>query len=520
MNDCGGTGLYSILSSTDGLRRRTNYNDNYREITDVKVPKLFSADFDDDLPSILMPPTKSVFPEERSNNNRAYSTWATREDMWAARSDYKKIEPEKTKKSTEDGTNTRIKVNRLTQNKNTDPKYREVKKLPEDTPVIPDDLFTNPRSNTIYPFGVSKQSHTVASSSTSSDRSMEYPAIQPRITETNAKEVVINFEESNTEEEVVVSKGCVTTEPEFVPTTLTVVEPVINIPIIRLSENPTNVTKPCLVSIGNDTDFTENRETDEDDPNEIILPFTQNISRETLPKEPSEKESVPLETSSAVIDDVVEPEEKYIKKIDSEKYNPKSNTYISDKSQNQHKMTNKGEKFNTDSGYASEKREPLFSVATTTSSSSEQLDEPIVWPTLSINEITTSFKVVGDLQKGAKLRVAEQKYLEVESSYFPTLTRGKFQSRKTIISFLNHMFSETKRTSYELLENIRKGVDTDTNVTSLSTFIYKMSIFLHRFETMRSAYEADSNTYSQLGNIRDDFFSFYHNFYRDMTIAK
>lgn len=148
-------------------------------------------------------------------------------------------------------------------------------------------------------------------------------------------------------------------------------------------------------------------------------------------------------------------------------------------------------------------------------------EEQYKWPTLTIDDINTSFKVVADLQAGSKLKIINKKHLATDDSYALALTRyNTGQGREIIISFLEHMFKQTEQNVYDILTNIRLGVNIDNNVSILSNLIYKMATFLHRFDVMRSVYVKDSSTHARLGNIRDNFFTFHLNLFREMTVSK
>jgi len=140
---------------------------------------------------------------------------------------------------------------------------------------------------------------------------------------------------------------------------------------------------------------------------------------------------------------------------------------------------------------------------------------------LDVNTLNISFKVVGEMPVGAKLCVINKSYLSSKSGYMDGFVRYKTgQGRKLIISFLEHMMKETKRNAYQILNNIKKGVDIDNNINILSGMMHKLSNFLHKFEHVRQVYKDDSSCYARFGNIRDNFFNFTNIFYRDMILQK
>lgn len=146
--------------------------------------------------------------------------------------------------------------------------------------------------------------------------------------------------------------------------------------------------------------------------------------------------------------------------------------------------------------------------------------EPVISDaqTLSLDDINTSLKVIGDLKEGSKLKIVNGKHLAEDNGYFNLVGRyNTGQGRERIIIFLENMFSEVTRNVYILLGEIRNKVNVDNNIYMLQGLIYKISVFLHNYEKMRVVYKADSHTYSQLGLTRDKFFMFLNTFFRDVT---
>ena len=58
------------------------------------------------------------------------------------------------------------------------------------------------------------------------------------------------------------------------------------------------------------------------------------------------------------------------------------------------------------------------------------------------------------------------------------------------------------------------------NISILSNVMYKLPIFLHKFDNVRNIYHNDSVTYAHLGNIKDNFLTLMNTLYRDMTVPK
>lgn len=151
---------------------------------------------------------------------------------------------------------------------------------------------------------------------------------------------------------------------------------------------------------------------------------------------------------------------------------------------------------------------------------SEPKDE-YVWPELTVDNVNTTFKVVGDLKEGSKVKIVDNKYLAEENSIFVSVSRyTSGQGRDKIMSFLNHLFLETKKNTILLLTDIRNGIDVDNKVSELENMISNMMIFLHRFDTMRNVYRADTGTHARLGVIRNRFYTFRQSLFRDLAIPK
>ena len=137
---------------------------------------------------------------------------------------------------------------------------------------------------------------------------------------------------------------------------------------------------------------------------------------------------------------------------------------------------------------------------------------------MSLDDINTSLKVIGDLKEGSKLKIVNGRHLAEDNSYINSISRyNASQGRERIISFLENMYSEVVRNVYILLGEIRSKVNVDNNIYMLQGLIYKISVFLHNYEKMRVVYKSDSHTYSQLGLTRDKFFMFLNTFFRDVT---
>jgi hypothetical protein len=147
--------------------------------------------------------------------------------------------------------------------------------------------------------------------------------------------------------------------------------------------------------------------------------------------------------------------------------------------------------------------------------------EDFTWPQLSIEDINTTFKVIGDLKDGAKLKIVDNRYLAEDNSYIVSVSRYLTgQSKEKIMSFLNHLFAESKRTTEKLVEDIRNGIDVDNKVSELENILSNMVIFLHRYDVMRNVYKSDTGTHAKLGVIRNKFFTFKGTLIRKLAIPQ
>lgn len=152
--------------------------------------------------------------------------------------------------------------------------------------------------------------------------------------------------------------------------------------------------------------------------------------------------------------------------------------------------------------------------------SETKLDE-FKWPDLTIENIITTFKVVGDLREGSKLKVENDRFLTIDASYIQSISRWRSdQGREKIISFLGHLLKETKRTITNLVKEVRNNIDVDANISVVEKLISRMSIFLHTYDIMKIAYKGDAGAYARLGAIRDEFYDFRGNLFRDILVPK
>jgi len=149
------------------------------------------------------------------------------------------------------------------------------------------------------------------------------------------------------------------------------------------------------------------------------------------------------------------------------------------------------------------------------------------FPKLSLDVISISLKVVGDLPKPeewtysspAKLLVIDYTHLAVDKSRFQSISRyGAGQGREFIFCFLEHMYSELSRNIDSVLDEIESGINVDENLLILSNVIKKLAVFLHNYESMRFVYKDDSSMHAKLGNNRDRYHNFYNNFFRKVIL--
>lgn len=146
------------------------------------------------------------------------------------------------------------------------------------------------------------------------------------------------------------------------------------------------------------------------------------------------------------------------------------------------------------------------------------MDDNFSFQKIDIDHINISFKVIGDLKEGSKLKIIDDLFLAEDNNYMQSLSRQSGY-RDKIMDFLDHLFLETKRNTEDVLAQIRNGIDVDNNVSILENLVSNMVIFLHRYDIMKNVYKSDSGTYSRLGIIRNKFFTFRHSLFRNLAIS-
>lgn len=143
------------------------------------------------------------------------------------------------------------------------------------------------------------------------------------------------------------------------------------------------------------------------------------------------------------------------------------------------------------------------------------------WGNLNIDQIIVTFRVIGDLKEGTKLKLVNNTHLAEDKSIMSSFYRSwTGQGRGLVISFLGHLLVETKRNIAIILNNVRNNIEYDTNIDVLERAFEKMCVFLHKFDTMRNVYIDDTSSYAELGVIRDNFHTFKGTFFRDIIPKK
>jgi hypothetical protein len=140
-----------------------------------------------------------------------------------------------------------------------------------------------------------------------------------------------------------------------------------------------------------------------------------------------------------------------------------------------------------------------------------------IWPKLTADDLNVSFKVIGILEEGNRLKIIDNKYLDIEDSYFTSISRK--QSRKTILSFMEHLITQTEEIMYFLLNEIKTNNDIDNNISLLNTIYHNLTIALHNFDAARFVYKPDSSVYAKFGVVRDNFFTLKNTFFRRVLLG-
>lgn len=154
-------------------------------------------------------------------------------------------------------------------------------------------------------------------------------------------------------------------------------------------------------------------------------------------------------------------------------------------------------------------------------------EEEFKWPVLTIKNINTTFKVIGDLTAGSKVKVVDDRCLAVDDAYLPSISRIGLNNRKRTMSYLEHLLLESKRIAYEMLTEIRHsyvlgGVNNNTvnnKISELRNFHRNLNIFLHKFDTIKFVYKSDSEVYSALSDTYNNFCTFEDSFYRQLVLG-
>ncbi|CAH6421007.1 Hypothetical protein MVR_LOCUS235 [uncultured virus] len=150
------------------------------------------------------------------------------------------------------------------------------------------------------------------------------------------------------------------------------------------------------------------------------------------------------------------------------------------------------------------------------------------WPQLTAKNINTTFKVVGDLKEGLKVKVVDDTCLAVDDAYISSFSRYMSgQSKEKTMSFLDHLLSESKRIIYALLSDIRTSYansngnndEVNNKLSELRNLHRNLNIFLHKFDAMKNVYKSDSVAYATFGNIRNNFYTFEDSFYRELVLG-
>jgi len=144
------------------------------------------------------------------------------------------------------------------------------------------------------------------------------------------------------------------------------------------------------------------------------------------------------------------------------------------------------------------------------------------FPSLTLDDISISLKVVGDLpttDTNTKLIVVNLTHLAIDTSLFQSISRyGAGQGRELIFNFLEHMYSELENNINILLADIDAEIKINENILIIRGIICKLAVFLHKYENMRSVYKTDSSMFAKLGNNRDKFHSLMTNFFRKVIL--
>lgn len=137
---------------------------------------------------------------------------------------------------------------------------------------------------------------------------------------------------------------------------------------------------------------------------------------------------------------------------------------------------------------------------------------------LCLDDINISLKVFAELKSGYKLRVEGGKHLAEDNSYMSSLSRYAYgHNRDQIIDYLENLLIDIELNVDVILSEIRSKINIEKNVCKLDNLIQNISIFLHNYENFRSLYVSDSVAFSKFGNIKYNFETFIHSFFKNIT---
>lgn len=158
--------------------------------------------------------------------------------------------------------------------------------------------------------------------------------------------------------------------------------------------------------------------------------------------------------------------------------------------------------------------------------SSNESQNVKIFPTLTVNDIITSFKVIGGLELGSKVRIEKDRFFAKDDTYLQSFFRKTTQ--KDIIDFLNHIYSETQRIVNGIITNIiektklgeTRTPQFDLYISDFQNIFISMSVFLHNFETMAAPYRDQTVTFAQLDNIHQNFTNYLTITFRSIFIKQ
>jgi hypothetical protein len=146
---------------------------------------------------------------------------------------------------------------------------------------------------------------------------------------------------------------------------------------------------------------------------------------------------------------------------------------------------------------------------------------PIVFPTLSLDDIRKNLDVLKYVGVNEKLWLQNLCELTIDQSYFPLNSWNRWrggQSRLLIHNFLKHLLLEVKRHTNVIISDINNKVDINTNVNHLKSIIENFVRARQGLTNIKETYSLDSSIKSDFNTLEEDFDNFFRSLIYSMVV--